>query len=168
MNFRFLVVSVKWLSAMVAYLALSAAVSLALVLLLMRWRYGDDGSPGLGILMIISLVLVFAMSVLWGIIYASALASPKKFGSAWSVWWHFGLSHIIGLLSFTILWCFLGSRLPDFKSDSLISAYIVSMFGLSIACFLLAFLVRVHLSFRRRRSIRSLGMENAQRASTAS
>ena len=149
MNVRSFILLGKWLGGVAVYVVLSLVISLSFVLCIMRWKYGNDDSPGLGILMFLVFVPVFITCMFWGIIYASALAKPIKFGSTWRVWRHFGLSHILGLLTFTVLWGFLGSRLPDFKSESVTSAYIFTLLALPIICFVLAILVRINLSFRK-------------------
>ena len=166
MSNRFLLVWAKWLAAVIVYLALSAAVSLCYVVLMKYWKYRDDDSPAIGIIMIIASVVSFLLSLLWGVAYASALASPRRFASVRIVWLHFGLSQILGLLSFTILWCFLGTPLPD--SERAASALIVFVFGLSVICFLLAIFVRVHLGYRKQRPARASAAETTGHASTAS
>jgi hypothetical protein len=68
----------KWLGGVAVYVVLSVVISLSFVLCIMRWKYGNDDSPGLGILMFLELVHVFITCMFLGIIYASALAKPKK------------------------------------------------------------------------------------------
>ncbi len=149
MNKRPLIIATKWVAGVGLYVVLSAFVSLAFVLSMMKWEFGNDDSPGLGIFMFFALVPVFVVSLFWGLIYASAIAGPKKFGKAWRVWIHFGLSHFLGLLSFTILWRGLLTPLPNFQSDLAARVFIVSILGFSVVSLLLGVFARVHLSRRK-------------------
>jgi hypothetical protein len=138
----------KWVGYSVAYLLASVVQSLGIVLLLMRWRYGNDDSAALGLVMFMLLALFLAPCLLWGIIYAPALAKAGKLQSAKRVWRHLALSNTLGVFGIALFW--LGTQLPlPFGGSFATSAYLFSVFCISLACLVLGVLSRVHLERKR-------------------
>jgi hypothetical protein len=164
MDYRFLLSLAKRMVAILSYLVLNAAFSLAFVLLTMRIAYGNDDSPALGLVMFMEFAIVFSMGLLWGLIYLSAFLKKSGSISVWSIWRRLGLSYLFGLLCLLPLYGALSFPLPNFRSQLATSSYLFLLFSLSLLCFLAGLMVRVNLHFRRkrRRTRRSdLNTENA-------
>ena len=85
MDYRFLLSLAKRMVAILSYLVLNAAFSLAFVLLTMRIAYGNDDSPALGLVMFMEFAIVFSMGLLWGLIYLSAFLKKSGSISVWSI-----------------------------------------------------------------------------------
>lgn len=146
MHQRTLIVAAKWLAGLFAYLVLSAGASRAYVFLMLFWAQ-DGISRGTKIEIRFLMMPVFAICILWGALYASALAKPASFGNTGRILKHLGCSLLLGLIS-----CVLPARiefmpLPEFESTIGVSAFIFAGFGFSILCFLSAVAVWVRLAF---------------------
>ena len=160
MNWKTVIFVAKWLGCSLAYLLLSPFFSLAFVISLMRWNYGDDDSAALGLVMLMFLVPFFAVCVLWGIIYVSAFVKASQLGGAIRIWRHLGMSWFLGLLGIAILEGALGHRFPDFGSKLAIDTYLFLALSSPLVCIVAGILIRVRLSSPMRRMLKPVHAGN--------
>lgn len=165
MNYRFFIIPAQWLVGLVAYIALSAALSNILVLSMLRWAHEDGISRGLALEIYFLRVPAFAMCLFWGALYASALAKPASFGHTTKILKHLGWSYFLGLSGCVFLIRMYFLPLPDFQTNFALSAFIFFGFSLSIVCFVLGLLVWVHLAFDTKQDLakehrKSAGLES--------
>jgi len=156
MNLRLFVFLAKWIAGAIAYFVLCLTLSLTLVLTEMHLVYGGDDSAALGMVMFVQLIPIFLMCLFWGGIYASALARSRNSEDRKRTCKHWGLSLLLGLVSCFSLILMLDFRLPDFQSSLAVSAYIFSVFGFSVVCFVFGLIVRFRLKFRDKQRTPSL------------
>jgi hypothetical protein len=141
----------KWLAGVILFLAVNAIVSGAFVRGTLFWVHQRSVYRFENYLIHILGVAIFANCLLWGALYASALAKPDSFGSLPRIWKHLVLSYSSGLLGYVSLVPLILVRFPDFESKLAIAAFPVFLAACSIICFLVGILGWVHLAFARQR-----------------
>jgi hypothetical protein len=142
-----LILIVKWLVGIIAYIALSFAVCHGLVLIILRWGLGASASLYLKLEISSMRWAAFAVCLFWGALYASALAKPAAFGHISRIFKHFGWSYLLGFLGSTGFARIALLDYPDFKTMFALRVYVTCGVSLSILCFIFALVVWAHLAF---------------------
>ena len=147
MNYRFPIVLGKWLAGVVAYIALSAVVSRLFVHGMQAWANEHGDSVGFIIELRHLGAPVFALCLICGALYASALAKPASFGHTARIWRHLGSTYLFSLLGCVLLVRTQFLPLPDFQSEFMLRAYLFAAFSLAVGCFVLGLAAWVRLAF---------------------
>jgi hypothetical protein len=142
-----MILGAKWLVGVVAYLGLSAILSHALAFGMAHWVFAGGGSRGMELEMQLLRSPVFAISLLSGALYASALAKPHSFGRSAKILKHLGLTYFLILLACAFLIRTVFFPLPNFQSNFAGSAYLFGGFSLSFIFFVLGIFAWVRLAF---------------------
>jgi len=144
---RLLIIAATWLTGVILYVALSVVIARAIVNGMLYWAHQTGVSKALEYEMRLLRAPLFMLCILWGALYASALAKPEGFGGTARVLRHLAWTYFLAVAGwfFAALGLFL--PFPNFHSRLALSAYPVLIFGLSVLCLVLGIAVWIRLVF---------------------
>lgn len=147
MNYRIVIGFAKWMIGIVVYFAASVVVAKLFVLGMQAWARMHGRSLGFVIELRFLRAPVLALCLIFGALYASAMAKPATFGGTARIWRHLGVSYLCCLLGCMVFVRAEFLPLPDFPHNFELDAYLSIANGLAIASLTLGLLSWAHLAF---------------------
>ncbi|MGP8253921.1 MAG: hypothetical protein ACLQHF_17975 [Terracidiphilus sp.] len=142
-----LIVAATWLAGVILYVVLSGVIARVFVNGMLYWAHQTGASKFLEYELRSLHAPLFMLCILWGALYASALAKPEDFGGTPRVLRRLAWTYVLALAG-----CFLSAVIvfvpyPNFGSNLALSVYPGVILILSVLCFVLAIGAWIRLAF---------------------